>query len=785
MLKNYLKIVLRNIKRHKGYSFINITGLAIGMACCLFITIWVLDELSYDKFHENVASLYRVEENQDYSGRRFHVNVTPYPLAPALKDEIPEIIDATRYVWAGGLLFRYRDKAFFEDDIRAVDPSFFQMFNFPLLKGDEKMALNSPYSLVLSEDIAEKYFGKEDPLGQTISINNQYDFTVTGIMKNIPHNSYLQFDILIPYEFLKKTGKTDEKFGHNSIQTFVQLQESIPVQQVNEKILGFIRTKLPESRTNLVLVPYARIHLHSYFGWGRDAGAVQYVYIFSLIALFVLLIACINFMNLSTARSANRAKEVGLRKVVGAMRRHIIQQFYGESVIFAFIALILAVVIVTLLLPAFSSLAAKELSWDVSGIGSVLLGLLAITLFTGLVAGSYPALFLSAFQPVKVIRGSLKSGAGSSRFRKVLVVVQFSISILLIIGTTMVYKQLNFMKNKRLGWDKEHLVYIYLRGDIKKSYEALKTELVKDPRILGVTGAYQLPSYNSANAGGADWDGKDPELQPLIGINEVDFDFIKTLKIEMAEGRSFSREFSSDLSKSFIVNEEVAKMMGKESVVGERFSFAGEDGSIIGVMKNFHYQPLRNKIEPLAIHLSPDDINYMLIRVPPMSISSSLKYIENTWNRVIPDYPLEYRFMDEAFDRMYRTEDQMGNLLKYFAILAVFIACLGLFGLASFTAEQRTKEIGVRKVLGATVPQVTLLLCKEFLLLVLLANVISWPVAYLVMKNWLQNYAYQTGLGLYIFAAAMAAALIVAIISVGFQAIKAAISNPVDSLRYE
>jgi putative ABC transport system permease protein len=785
MLKNYLKIALRNIKRQKGYSFINITGLALGMACCLFITIWVLDELSYDKFHEKAANLYRIEENQDYSGRQFHVNVTPYPLAPALKDEIPEIIDASRYVWAGGLLFRYEDKVFFEDDIRAVDPSFFQMFTFPLLKGDENVALNSPYSLVLSEDIAEKYFGEEDPLGQMISINNQYDFTVTGIMKNVPHNSYLQFDIVIPYEFLRKTGKTDDEFGSNSIQTFIELQENIPVEQADEKIFGFIRTRLPESRTDLVLMPYTRIHLHSYFGWEKDAGAVQYIYIFSLIALFVLLIACINFMNLSTARSANRAKEVGLRKVVGALKRHIIQQFYGESVIFAFIALIFAVFIVTLLLPAFSSLAAKELSWDVSGIGSVLLGLLAITLFTGLVAGSYPALFLSAFQPVKVLRGSLKSGAGSSRFRKVLVVVQFSISILLIIGTTVVYKQLNFMKNRRLGWDKEHLVYIYLRADIKNSYEILKTELVKDSRILGVTGAYQLPSYNSANAGGADWDGKDPELEPLIGINAVDIDFIETLKIEIAEGRSFSREFSSDLSKSFIVNEEVAKIMEKESVVGERFSFVGVEGSIIGVMKNFHYQPIRNKIEPLAIHVFPDYINYMLIRIPPGSISESLQFIENTWNRVIPDYPLEYRFLDEAFDRMYRTEDRVGTLLKYFAILAVFIACLGLFGLASFTAEQRTKEIGVRKVLGASVSQVTLLLCKQFLLLVLLANVIACPVAYLVMKNWLQNYAYQTGLGLFIFAAAMAAALIVAIISVSFQAIKAAISNPVDSLRYE
>ncbi len=785
MLKNYLKIVLRNIKRHKGYSFINITGLALGMACCLLITIWVLDELSYDKFHENAARLYRVEENQHYSGRLFHVNVTPYPLAPALKEEIPEIIDASRYVWAGGLLFRYGDKVFFEDNIRAVDPSFFHMFSFPLLQGDKNTALDSPYSLVLSEEIAEKYFGEEDPLGKVISINNQDDFTVTGIMKNVPHNSYLQFDIIIPYELLRKTGKTNEHFGSNSIQTFVELQENLPVEQANEKIFGFIRTRVPESRTDLVLMPYTRIHLHSYWGYEKDPGAIQYVYIFSIIALFVLLIACINFMNLSTARSANRAKEVGLRKVVGALKGHLIRQFYGESVIFALIALIFAVIIVTLLLPAFGTLASKELSWNVTGIESILIGLLGITLFTGLVAGSYPALFLSAFQPVKVLRGSLESGAGSSWFRKVLVVVQFSLSILLIIGTIVVSKQLNYMKNRRLGWDKEHLVYIYLRADIKKSYEALKTELVKDSRVLGVTGTGQLPLRIGSNSSGSDWDGKDPELSVLIGYNAVDFDFIETLKIEMAEGRSFSREFSTDLSKTFIVNEEVAKIMEKESVVGERFSFVGVQGSIVGVMKDFHYQHIRNKIEPLAIIVSPDQVNYMIIRIPPGSISESLQVVEKTWNGVIPDYPFEYTFLDETFDRMFRAEEKIGTVLKYFAGLAVFIACLGLFGLASFMAEQRTKEIGIRKVLGASVSQVTLLLCREFFMLVLLANLIAWPVAYFVMKNWLQNYAYHTGLGLYIFVAAMAVALVVAVISVSFQAIRAAIANPVDSLRYE
>ncbi|MCK4758904.1 MAG: ABC transporter permease, partial [Candidatus Aminicenantes bacterium] len=754
MFKNYMKIAFRNIRRHKVYSFINITGLAIGIACCFLITIWVLDELSYDKFHENAATLYRIEENQNYSGRQFHVYVTPYPLSPALKDEIPEIKDATRYAYAGGLLMRQGEKAFFEDYIWAVDPSFLHMFTFPLIRGDENTALDSPYSLVLTEDIAKKYFGDEDPLGKVISVNNQYDFTITGVMNNVPHNSYFRFEIIIPYEFLRTTGQTDEEWGSNSIHTYVQLQENIPAEQVNEKISGFIRTRLPENRTDLMLMPFTSLRLHEYAGWEQSGNAVQYVYIFSLIAFFVLLIACINFMNLSTARSANRAKEVGLRKVVGALKRHIVYQFYGESVLFASIALLFAVVITSLFLPVLSNLTEKNLSWNVAGIGTILVGLAVMTLFTGLVAGSYPALFLSTFQPVSVLKGSLKSGSASSRFRKVLVVVQFSLSILLIIGTIVVYKQMNYMRNTRLGWNKEHLLFIPVKADIRNSYDVLKTELDRDPKILGVTGAFQLPGFNYGNAGGADWDGKDPNQEVLIGINAVDFDFIETLKIEMAEGRSFSKEFTSDASSnSFIVNEEVAKLMEKDSVVGERFSFVGRDGMIVGVMKNFHYQPLKNKIEPLAIHVYPEYINYMLIRIPPENISDSLKSIENIWSNTIPNYPFEYMFLDEAFDSMYRNEQTIGTLLKYFATLAVFVACLGLFGLASFTAEQRTKEIGIRKVLGANTSQLTLLLCREFFLLVLLANLIAWPAAYFVMKNWLQSYAYKINLGLSIFLA--------------------------------
>jgi len=555
--------------------------------------------------------------------------------------------------------------------------------------------------------------------------------------------------------------------------------------QVNAKISGFIKAKVPDSATELVLKPLTRIHLHSYWGYEKDVGAIQYVYMFSIIALFVLLIACINFMNLSTARSSNRAKEVGMRKVVGALKSHLIRQFYGESVVFAFIALILAVIIVTVMLPIFSDFADKDLSWNVGGIVTILIGLTAITFFTGLVAGSYPALFLSAFQPVKVIRGALKSGAASSWFRKILVVVQFSLSILLVIGTVVVYQQLTYMKNKRLGWDKEHLVYIPLRDDVRKVYDTLKTELVKDPHVLNVTASSQLPSNIGSNSSNFNWEGKDPNFTTLIGNNSVDFDFIETLKIEMKEGRSFSKEYSSDASSGFVINEEVAKLMGRESVVGESCMFFGREGTIIGVTRNWHYQPVRNEIEPIALYIEPEWNRVMLIRIPTGNISESIKSIETVWKRVIPTYPFEYYFLDENFDEMYRTEESIGTLLKYFTVLAVFVACLGLFGLASFTSEQRTKEIGIRKVLGANVSNITLLLCREFFLLVLVSNIIAWPVAYFLMKGWLQKYAYRTSLSVFIFVAAMGIALMVAFLSVSFQAIRAATANPVDSLRYE
>jgi len=801
MFKNYITITLRNIIRHKGYSFINIAGLALGMSCCLLITLWVLDELSFDRFHENAANLYRVEQEQLYSGEPYHVNVTPYPMGPALKTDIPEVADATRYVRTGGMLVRYGEKAFFENAIWGVDPSFLTMFTFPLKFGDKNSALSDPLSIVVTEEMAEKYFGGENPVGKVLSINNRFDVTVTAVAENVPDNSYFSFDMLLPYELLRMAGRTNENWGSNSIVTFIQLHPNSLIADVNEKMSvlrhKYVATLIEESypdfleewssrpRVEFMVRPLTDLRLHAYFGFGKPMGAIQYVYIFSTIALFVLLIACINFMNLSTARSANRAREVGMRKVVGALKKQLVAQFYGESVIFACIALAIALIIVSLLLPTFNTLSGKEITADQLASWKIVVSMIAITLITGVVAGSYPALFLSRFKPATVLKGAVRSGVKSSAFRKTLVVVQFTLSIFLIIGTFVVYNQIGFMRNKQVGYDKEHLMYIRLRGDMRSSYSTLKKELVNDPRILGVTGCFQLPTYNSSNSGGADWDGKDPEESVLIGTNNVDFDFTETMKIEMKEGRSFSYDFPSDTSTAFLVNEKVADLMGKESVVGERFSFIGVDGTIIGVMKNFHFKPVRDQIEPLALVIAPNNINYVLIRITPGDITASVDYVKSTWERVIPDYPFEYSFLDSLFDRMYRTEQRMGDLLKNFSVLAVLIACLGLFGLASFTAEQRTKEIGIRKVLGATAPGITMLLCREFLKLIIVSNLVAWPAAWFILNNWLQDFAYRTNLGVNVFVLTGILTLLVALITVSFQAVRAALLNPVNSLKYE
>jgi putative ABC transport system permease protein len=790
MLRNYIKVVLRSIRRQAGYSFINIAGLAIGMACCLLITLWVFDELSYDRFHNNAPNLYLVEENQFYSGRVYHVTVTPYPLAPVLKEEIPEIVEATRQVYSGGQLFRHGDKSFYEDMVWAVDPSFLRMFSFPLIKGDPATALSDPSSVVLTEKTARKYFGNDEPLGKVISVNNEFELKVTGIAKNVPLNSTIRFDMLFPYELLRSRGRTNEEFGSNSIGSYVQLKPGASVPAVNEKIRDFIKKRVEGSVTELELFPFTRIHLHQYFGYDKSAVGIRYVYVFSLIAAFVLLIACINFMNLATARSAGRAQEVGLRKVVGALKKHLLVRFYSESMVYALLSLFLALLLVRLVLPWFNALTGKGISFNVLGHSQILWGIAGITLLTALLAGSYPAVFLSSFQPVRVLKGSLTAGAGSALFRRVLVVVQFALSVFLIIGTVVVFRQMKYMRTTSMGFDKDQLLTIRLRGTTAASYEPFRNELRKDSRVLGVTAATDLPSAIGSNSSGAEWRGKDPEQKILIGLSGVDYDYIDVLKIELLEGRNFSREYESDKTQAFLVNEEVRKLMGRPAGAGEEFSFVGRKGRIVGVMKNYHFESLQSKIEPLAIYLAdpPEKggrFNYALIRISPADIPGAVDFVRGTWSSVFSGFPFEFRFLDQQIDEMYRTEERAGRLLQTFAFLAIFIACLGLFGLASFMAERRTREIGIRKVLGASVPQITVLLCREFLFLVLLANVLVWPAAYWALESWLDHYAYRIPLSPLVFVFALGTALFITIMTVSFQAVRAAVANPANALKYE
>ena len=785
MWSHHLKITIRNIIRHKGYAFLNISGLAAGMACCILIGLWVLDELNYDRFHENAPSICRVESNQNFSGRTLHIYWTPHPLGPALKAEIPEIEDSTRAGNMGAQLIRYKDKAFEEYAVWSVDPAFLKMFTFPMVQGDPENALNGTSSLVMTERLATKFFGDENPIGKVINVAQSADFTVTGILKDIPTNSSLQFDVLIPYKYLDSIGKTNDNFQDNRILTWVQLPSGVSTEEVSSKISGFIRQKVPRSLMVLELLPLTKVHLYSYSGYEKNL-AIQSVYLFSIIAIFVLIIGCINFMNLSTARSANRAKEVGLRKVVGAFRSQLIRQFYGESLLFAFIALGLAVATVSVVLPAFGSIAGKEMSWNPTGAGVLALGLAGIALLTGMISGSYPALFLSSFQPVNTLKGKLKSGTGNAVFRRTLVVVQFFLSAALIIGTGVVSKQMTFIKNRNLGWNKEQVVAIPIQSYSKSSLESLKAELANTPGILNVSVASQKPSFTSWSSSGFDWEGKDPSLNVDVTYMGADDGYVDTMRMTIARGRNFSKEFPTDKKEGFLINEELADLMGHENPIGKSFSFWEQKGKIVGVIKNFHFQPMRRKIEPLVIQWSQLDwTNFLFLRITPEGIEKTIGTVQGTWEKILPDIPFSYQFLDEDFARMYRSEERTGTLLKIFTAMAILVACLGLFGLVSFAAEQRTKEIGIRKVLGASAQGIMALMCREFLILIALANLIAWPVAYFAVKDWLNNFAYRTQIPAVFFIGALITSLALGLMTVIYKAIRAASANPVDALKHE
>ena len=791
MIKNFFTIALRNIFKNKIFSFINVTGLAVGLAASLLILLWVQDELSFERFNKDGKDIYRVEEDQFYSGERYHVTVTPYPSGPEWKDKIPEIEEQTRVQpWMPRILFRQGEKAFFESRLIAADSSFLEMFTFPLLYGDKRTVLNAPHSILLTDVLARKYFGDTNPVGKTLTLENKYEFTVTGVLKELPKNSMFTFEGVVPFSFLKETGAYSEHWGSNSIFTFFRIAKNAGIPEVNKKLTEIVIEHEPQTTTKYLLFPLLDIHLHQQFGFNESKGPVITVYIFVLIAIFILLIACFNFINLSTAKAASRGKEIGIKKVAGADQITMITQFMLESLLLVVAAMIFAMVLVGLFLNAFNTISGKHFILSDLFQTRFIISFMIVGLLAGFVAGIYPSLYLSSFKPVAVLKGDNISGRRNGRLRQILVVIQFSLSMLIAIATIVLYMQLRFMIEKDLGFNKKDLIAIPMADNMKPKYYSLKKELQKETLIQGVTASLWNPVNIGSNSGGATWEGKDPEKTVLIGTNAIDYDYIRLMKMELVSGRDFSRDFQSDMLRdttgNFLVNEETVRIMGIGDPVGKSFRFMGISGRIVGVMKNFHFKGADQPIEPVAFALTDTSyLRLMLIRLTPGNIPASLKAVEKNWKEILPEYPLQYTFIEQDYENLFRSEMRLSSLFKYFTILAVIIACLGLYGLASYSAERRTNEVGIRKVMGAGSFTVMYTLTKEFLLLVIISIIISVPSGWLIVSKLLHQFAYRIELNPLVFAGISAGAIFIAILTVSFQAYKATGINPAEALKVE
>ncbi len=783
MIKNYLKIAIRNLSRQKVFSAINIIGLAIGLACGILLSLWIFDESNYDKFHENGKNIYRVLENQSYSSQNMQVAVTPAPMAEAMKDDFPEIERATRYNTGFVQTIEVGDEKFEERTGAFADEDFFEMFSFPVIKGSQD-PLSDKNSIVLSESIAAKLFGDEEAVGQTVSI---YDLNlqVTAVIEDVPKNSHISFGYILPFQILADRNPDLDNWGSNSIYTYVQLVDGTDCEEMTAKIKMYLKEKKEGLSSELYLQPITKTYLHS-VGLVADFGGLgdfRYLVLFSIIAVFIIIISSVNFISLSTARYTKRAKEVGLRKVVGSQRSQLIWQFLGESMLLLLISLGVALVLVEFCLPAFNNISAKQLSLLYLLKPEMLAGLVAFVIILGFLTGIYPAFMLSSFKPVTTLKGSQITSSKGVIFRKVMVVTQWTLSIILIISTLMIAKQLQYMKNKKMGFDKEQIVYTNIRG--MGEIDAIKEGLLKHPGVENVSAARTLPNRIMSSASGSAWEGKNDEETFLVHYNIVDYDFIETFKIEMAEGRSFSAEFSDEENFGVLLNEEAIKQMGLEDPIGKEYSFWGNDGEIVGVMKDFHFKSLHNPIEPMLFMVFKDYVDYLVVRINAENSESTISFLEETMAKFDPEDNHEFRFFDERYNAMYHSEQEMEMILKIFTGLAIFIACLGLFGLSTFMTQQRTKEIGIRKVLGANIPNIVIILSKEFTKWVVIANLIACPAAYFILNSLLQNFAYRVNIGYQIFVATFVLSVLIAICTVSFQTIKAANSNPVKALKYE
>jgi len=809
MIKNYLKMAVRNLQKHKFYSFINVIGLSIGISCCMLITLFIIDELNYDRYHEKSDRIFRVTMESRFGGNDFNMAVTPAPMAAALMADYPEVASVSRFRSSGTWLIKKKegDQNIKENKVIFADSTVFNIFSIPFIEGNPKTALTKLNSLVLCESLAKKYFGDSSPINKTLILDNNETYTVTGVYRDMPENGHFHYNVILT--MLNRKSSNDQQWTSNNFHTYVLLNEGADAEAFSAKlpdmiekyvgpqVMQFMHKSLEELAASGTYMKYhlqalTDIHLHSQIGVELEPNSdIKYIYIFMVIALFLLAIACINFMNLSTARSANRAKEVGVRKVLGSFRSHLIKQFLTESILLTLISFVFAFLLVYLTLPLFNILSEKSLVLPIASFNFWMICIGAI-LFIGILAGMYPAFFLSAFKPVSVLKGKLAIGSKSGVIRSLLVVFQFSISIILVIGTFTIFKQLNYIQSKKLGFDKEQIIMVedaYALGDQMQTFKE------KTAQLAAITSA-TISGYIPVSGGWRSDNGFWPEGTPT-DVNQVsmqkwrvDYDYVNTMGMEVVDGRGFSQDFPSD-SSGMIINEHAAKLFGFENPIGQRInSFAGgnteeyQTYTIVGVVKDFHFQSLKENIDALCLVMGRS-AGYSIFKTNATDIRATVGQIEEQWKAIAPDQPFNYSFLDQEFDDMYEAEQKIGSIFSTFAMLAIFIACMGLFALAAFTAEQRTKEIGVRKVLGASVNSIVLLLSKEFIKLISIAFVVAAPLSWWGITTWLESYTYRTTIGIEIYLIAGLMAFLVAWLTMSYQSIKAAMSNPVNSLRSE
>ena len=828
MLKNYFRIAVRNLRKDKVFSFINIAGLAVGIACFLTLSLFIMDELSYDSFNKDADQIYRVIVKQNINGIENTNSKTPGPLGPTLLNQLPETINYTRIGYFGQYRLRYKDKVFNEGNIYTVDSSFFDVFNLSFIEGNPKTALIRPNTMVLTETTAKKYFGNENPVGKTLIVERSFkadylnqeknyvdrneNFLITGLIKDFPQNSSFRCNFLSSistydinkywldlwystYIVLKKGTNPKE---------YEKKLEKIVYDYVGPLAKGILGVPIEEfikagNTYSYRLQPLKSIYLYSQQEYGIDLNTewgdiknsdITYVYIFSAIALFILIIAVINFMNLVTARSEKRSKEVGIRKTLGSNKIRLMWQFIGEAVVMSFISVLAALMLIEIILPPFNSLIGKDLRLSFFNNFYTIPLIIAFILFVGILAGSYPAFYLSSFRPVQVLKSGSVKGNRKSSIRSVLVIMQFAISITLLVGTIIIKNQLDYIQNKNLGFNKEYLFSIMNAGALGKKINPFKEELLKNSNILSASNSSQM--FRAGIPGNGYLFNKKYGTDPTgCQFVNVDYDFLKTYQIKLKEGRFFSKEFSTDTS-AVLINEAAEKVFGGKDPVGKEVTRIGRSDwsktfKIIGVVKNFNYESLHYTIRPLVLHLqTPTEAdNYLTVRIAPGNPKKTIEYIKDTWRKFADGNDIYSRFVDENLARLYESEQKTSIITTIFSLLAIFIASLGVFGLSAYVAEQRTKEIGIRKVLGASISEIILLLSKEFAVWVLISNIIAWPAAYFVMNNWLKNFAFRISLSWYVFVLAGSLALAVAIATISFQTIKAARANPVNSLKYE